>query len=448
VPSPGGSVTVEAYDERGNVGGRGSAHVSTGATYATVDVPSAPGTYHLFATFSGNLYYQTQDVQASIGLPGGGDNCAGDVDISFAMLRGGRIFLTLYSVDNEKPAILKPWTFPGSVIDVNIVDSYGNLYTFTTTQYTFNATQPQHPLFSVNATLAGFLTDNYSIFVTTYGYTQREIIHLHVVQGGTSDGSIWLVQAPRVDLTIVFKTEGLLSLIDSTLPFAQPLNHLDATPVRVEIFDAHGNFVGANRTYVGNYKSSVSVTLAGFRNYYGDPRLTWAGFYDTTDAVRQDEGGLQAGAYLIRIWVDGYCQLQLIPVTLPSTGEVSIIYSMQRASRVSGTVLGPESEQYPELLSWAVIDLESENFTFYTFSLDGNYSLWVPSGSYNMGVSLPGYVTYTARLEVPNGSDIKADIWLDSYGFSASSTSLQAIGIWLPSRCSHSSPSVYESAAY
>ena len=44
---------------------------------------------------------------------------------------------------------------------------------------------------------------------------------------------------------------------------------------------------------------------------------------------------------------------------------------MERASRVSGTVLGPESDQYPELLSWAVIDLESENFTFNTFSLDG-----------------------------------------------------------------------------
>ena len=72
VPSPGGSLTVEAYDEQGNVGGRGSASVPTGATNATVNVPCAPGTYHLFATFSGNLYYQTQDVQASIGLPSGG----------------------------------------------------------------------------------------------------------------------------------------------------------------------------------------------------------------------------------------------------------------------------------------------------------------------------------------------------------------------------------------
>jgi len=422
---PAGSLTVEAYDERGNVGGRGTASVPANAASWTVNVTCAPGTYHLFATFTArqsggsgaNLYYQTQDVQASIGLPGGLPVCVGDVDISFAMLRGGRIDLTFYSVDNENPAILKPWTFPGSVMNVNIVDSYGNLYTF-------NATQSQQidaggrRVSYVNASFAGFLTDDYSIFVTTYGYNQREIINLHVVQGGTSDMSVWLVQAPRVDLTIVFKTEGLLSPINSTLPFAQPLNHLDSTPVRVEIFDAHGNFVGATRTYVRNQDAFghpiVNVTLAGFKNYYGDPRLTWAGFYDTTDAVRWDDGGLQAGTYLIRIWVDGYCQLQLIPVTLPSSGVVSMIYSMERASRVSGTVFGPESEQYPLLLSWAVITLESENFTFYTFSLDGNYSLWVPSGSYNMGVSLPGYATYTARFEVPKGSDLRADIWLDS----------------------------------
>ena len=85
-------------------------------------------------------------MQASIGLPGGGllsggllPICAGDVDISFAMLRGGGLSLTLYSVDTEKPAILKPWTFPNFTIDVNLVDSYGNLYTF-------NAIQPQWSL--------------------------------------------------------------------------------------------------------------------------------------------------------------------------------------------------------------------------------------------------------------------------------------------------------------
>ena len=296
---------------------------------------------------------------------------------------------------------------------------------------------------NVTVYLAGFLTDNYSIFVTTCGYTQREVIHVHIVQGGNSDVSVWMVQDPRVDLTLVFKTEGLLSAINSTQPFAQPINHLDSTPARIEVYDKYGNLVGANVTYIPNLTkrtdnmyhptNSVTITLAGFNQYFGNPRLTWSGFYDTTDAVQQNEGGLQPGEYLIRIWVDGYCQTQLIPVTLPSAGNVSIIYSMERASRVRGTVMGAESDQYPELLSWAVIDLDSENFTFNTFSLDGYYSLWVPSGSYSMGVYLPGYAIYTARFEVPKGSDLKADIWLDNPRSTSpyAASTFQTAGIWL-----------------
>jgi hypothetical protein len=273
------------------------------------------------------------------------------------------------------------------------------------------------------------LTDEYSIIAETLGYSQREIIHVHVVLGGNSDASVWLVQDPRIDLIIVFKTEGLLTPIDSTLPFAQPINHLDSTPARVEIFDEYGNFVGANLTYVPNLNTSVDITLAGFNQYFGNPRLTWSGFYDTTDATRQDVGGLLPGDYLIRIWVDGYYQSQLIQVTLPSRGNVSIIYSVERASRVSGMVLGPDLNDRALVLSWAVIDLEPGNLT--TFSLDGNYSLWVPSGSYEIGVSLPGYSTFTGRVEVPEGSDIKADFWLDNpQPFSAHADSVQSIGIF------------------
>ena len=230
--------------------------------------------------------------------------------------------------------------------------------------------------------------------------------------------------------SIVFKTEGLLSPIDSTLPFAQPLNNLDSTPARAEIFDAYGNFVGANQTYIPNLSNTTEITLAGFNRYFGNPRLTWSGFYDTTDATRQDVGGLPPGDYLIRIWVDGYYQSQPISVTLPSRGNVSIITSMERASRVSGIVLGPDLYERALLLSWAVIDLEPGDFT--TFSLDGNYSLWVPSGSYGIGVSLPGYSTFTGRVEVPNGSDIKADFWLDNpQPSSVHTVSFQSMGIWL-----------------
>jgi hypothetical protein len=417
-----GTLTVQAFDQEGNVGGRGTQRIPLGSHSGNVTIPCPPGTYHIFARFTarngGDLYYQTQDVQATIGLG------PANVSISLWMVMSGRLDLTLYSVDTEIPALTRSWAYPEAVMNFKLIDSYGNVYTT-------NTTQPKSGS-SLNLTIWGLLTDDYVIIVQTFGYSQRELIRLHVILGGISDISVWMVQDPRIDLTIVFKTEGLLSPIDSTLPFAQPINHIDSAPVRAEVFDAYGNFVGANVTYIPNGYSIFEVTLAGFKRYFGNPRFTWSGFYDTTDATRQDEGGLSAGDYSIRIWVEGYYQSQPISIRLPSAGNVSIITSLERASRVSGIVLGPDLNDRALLLSWAVIDVEPGNFT--TFSLDGSYQLWVPAGSYNVGVSLPGYATLTSKLEVPSASDIVADFWLDNPGSSSAyATFFISMGIWFAS---------------
>jgi hypothetical protein len=427
VVTEGGTLTVQAFDQEGNVGGRGTQRVPAGAHSGNVTFPCSPGTYHIFARFTspgeGDLFYQTEDLQATIGLG------PASVNVSLVMVRAGGINVTLYSVDTEKPNHFMPWAFPNATINLKIIDSYGNVYTTNATRQPTNSSKLYAMIF-----YTGLLTGNYSIIAETFGYSQREIINVHVVLGGNSDISIWMVQDPRIDLTIVFKTEGLLSPIDSTLPFAQPINNITATPTRVEIFDAYGNFVGANVTYIPNLpiKSTFEVSLAGFNRYFGNPRFTWSGFYDTTDATRQDSGGLPPGDYLIRVWVDGYYQSQPISITLPSAGNVSIITSMERASRVSGVVLGPDLNDRALLLSWAVIDVEPGNFT--TFSLDGSYQLWVPAGSYDVGVSLLGYATLTSKLEVPSGSDIVADFWLDNPGSSpAYATFFISMGIWFAS---------------
>jgi hypothetical protein len=398
---PNGTLTVEAFNADGNVGGRNSTRVPAGSTYANVTFACPPGNYHLFASFSasqdGDLFYQTDDVQAWIGL---GEAL---VDVSLWMVRGGGMNLTLGSVDAERPAVARSWAFPGAPINIKMTDTFGNVYTT-------NATQLGTSSF-VHVSYVGLLTGDYSIIVQTFGYSQREIIRVHVVLGGNSDAIVWMEQNPRIDLTIVFKTEGLLSPIDSTLPFAQPINNIDSTPARMEVFDKYGNLVGANVTYVPNLTTTAKITVAGLNRYYGDPRFTWSGFYDTTDAVQQDEGGLLSGDYMIRIWVDGYYQPELVHITLPTSGNMSIVTPMERASRVSGTVLGPDLNGEALLQSWAIVDLEPGDFT--TFSVDGNYQVWVPSGSYGIGVSLPGYATFTSQVDVPDGSDIKADFWLD-----------------------------------
>jgi hypothetical protein len=60
-----------------------------------------------------------------------------------------------------------------------------------------------------------------------------------------------------------------------------------------------------------------------------------------------------------------------------------------------------------------IIDVAPGNYT--TYSLDGSFQLWVPEGSYGMGVSLGGYSSYSAKIEVAPGSDINMWIWLDNY---------------------------------
>jgi hypothetical protein len=423
-----GTLTVEAFDQEGNVGGRGSVHVPAGNYSARVEVPCPPGTYHIFARFTaqgeGDLFYQTEDLQATIGLG------HGSVSISLAMVKSGAIDVTLYSVDTEKLNHFVPWAFPGAIINLKMVDSYGNVYTTNATKQSTDPTKP-HP----EVSYAGLLTGNYSIIAETFGYSQREITSVHVVLGGNSDISVWMVRDPRIDVTIVFKNEGLLSPVDSTLPFAQPINNIDSAPIRAEVFDAYGNFVGANVTYIPNPHSTVDVTLAGFHRYFGNPWFTWSGFYDTTDATRQDEGGLPPGDYLIRVWVDGYYQLEPISITLPSAGNVSMITSMERASRVSGIVLGPDLNDKALLLSWAIVDAEPGSFI--TFSLDGSYQLWVPAGSYDVGVSLPGYATLTTKLEVSSGSDITANFWLGNPQLS-SAYAIGLTSIWfMPTPLGH-----------
>jgi hypothetical protein len=99
---------------------------------------------------------------------------------------------------------------------------------------------------------------------------------------------------------------------------------------------------------------------------------------------------------------------------------------MDRASRVSGTILGPDYNDYAIPLSWANITLQPNDYTltriidvrpgnYTTSSLDGSFQVWVPEGSYGFGATLAGYSSYSTSLGVPTGSDITMYIWLDNY---------------------------------
>jgi hypothetical protein len=303
---------------------------------------------------------------------------------------------------------------------------------------------------------SGLLSNEYTIVVLTEGYTQAQILHVSVVLGGNSDATIWMILNPVIDLTVTFTDEGLLSVINSTQPYAQPINNLDATPARVEVFDDQGNFVAADRTYIPNLQANGEPTrvahfvLVGIDQYYGDPRYVWSGFYDTTDGVRQNAGGLflypfrsflysnETRTFTVRLWVDGYYQYEQWLVNVPgrdanwngitfAPAVISVVESLNRASRITGTVAGPDFFGQARPLSWATITLQPKNYTlssiidvepgnYTTSSLDGSFQVWVPEGTYGMGVSLEGYdvkyTSYSSIVAVSPGSDTNMWIWL------------------------------------
>ncbi len=474
------TLTVSAYDQQGVLRAQNTTFVPAGATNATVELQGfsnsrsfgisslfsqngglLPGTYQIIArvssspSFAGfanlgirDFYYQRTNVQATMGL--------GDVVVSLSLIvyKAGGLLLSIYSVDDQTPPVSRPWDYSnsttrsGATINIMIIESNGAVYQANATQ--LSLVDKPSALANVSLTYLGLQTDSYDIVVQTLGYTQREILHVNVVLGSNTDAAVWMIENPVIDLTVNFRDEGLLSIINSTQPYAQPINHLDGTPARIEVFDDHGNFVAANASYIPNFAEDKTLTrtahfiLAGFDRYYGDPRFVWSGFYDTTDGAGQSPGGLilypwsdSPRWYVVRMWVDGYYQTIPLQVLVPARGNVSTAESLDRATRISGTITGPDFYNIARPLSWAAITLEPNNYTltaiidvrpgnYTTFSLDGSFQVWVPGGSYGIGVSLAGYSPYSALLNVPSGADINMQIWLNDYQPSPVSTALSS----------------------
>jgi hypothetical protein len=471
-----GTLSVSAYDMQGILRAQNTTTVFDGSRSAYIELLGfsnarqrgtfsefsqnygiLPGTYYIQARFTaappvvgnaatttnapvpgslvvGDLYYQTSIVMATIGL--------GDIDtqLSFAIYRAAGIQLHIYSIDTQIPPLYRDWAFPASTVLLTFIPaSETSVYQTNSTQPSESFSIPTPP--SSGLSVTGLQAGSYDCFVSTLGYTQQTPVHFTVQLGSNADASVWMIVNPMINVTIAFRDEGLLTGINSTEPYAQPINNLDGTPARIEVFDYLGNFVAANASYIPNTSPTgvptrvANFTLAGFDIYYGDPRDVWSGFYDTTDQVGQHAGGLllypwelsqEYHEFTIRIWVDGYYQMETFRLMVPTRGDVSATLVLDRASRIRGTIAGPDFFDTARPLSWATVDLEPNNYTlsriidvepgnYTTTSLDGSFQVWAPPGLYGMGVSLEGYQSYSALLAVPPGSDVFTWIWLDNY---------------------------------
>jgi hypothetical protein len=248
----------------------------------------------------------------------------------------------------------------------------------------------------------GLKSGSYLLKIYTPGYLEDSTyspLLIPVTLGDVSDTRINLLKGAEIDLTVIFKTEHLFDPIDNGLLYAHPLNGIDATPVRVELFDEFGEFVAANITYAKRGSDSIQILLDGFNRYYGNPRILWTHFYDTTDAASQLDSGLDEGEYQIRVTIAGYYnEVGLLPVKIDtgnveSRPRVSLIMSMERLGYLYGRIIWVDWCGTPQPLSWGGLTAYSTNGfeDVYTYSLDGYYEMWLIPRRYDFGIYHPGF---------------------------------------------------------
>ena len=402
-PSPtpkSGRLTLDAYPLDGTISGSNSTIVPANSNSTTMaitgkrDYGLPSGTYFIEANFPG--YSQATPIQATLG-----EGCS-TTSLSFDMVRGGVLNLTLRSINWQTPPQKIPWAYPDAAMRIEAMDSSGQVYTGTAKQQ--DAMVHSTPLVGVAFTnVTGLPADIYVVRVYTVGYIQTSDYPVSVGLGSTSDITINLVEGTRLNVTMTFRTEGLVANITTYLRY-----NLTKVPARIEVYDSLGVLVGANATHIPANGTSSSVEVIGFRDYAGNPCLRWVNYYDTTDGSLQKDYGLPPGRYQVLVWVPGYIQAETAILSTTVGSSAGMTLSLDRLAHVNGTVSG--LNMYADLipLSWATVTAYGPTLTA-TSSLDGYYEMWIPDGTYTLGVSSPGYVTQGVEIHVSMASETPVD---------------------------------------
>ncbi|MBS7656139.1 carboxypeptidase regulatory-like domain-containing protein [Candidatus Bathyarchaeota archaeon] len=349
-----------------------------------------------------SIYIQLDYIIGSIGY-----FCNSPSSASIKLLKAGGLDLTFYSIDWEKPPIIKPWQHPGAPIKIEIYNSKGNLVS------SIYGVQPPPPYTSVRVSTEGFMQwgngpifpiqaiglkpDLYKLKVYTTGYLEDYYTFYYELPVNYSviiDSVYNLIIGASIETTLIFKTEGIFDPIDNQLSYAWPINNLDATPARIELFNENGEFKAAKLIYIPKGLNQFTFSISGFNSYYGNPRILWTNFYDTVDAIMQKDYGIKEGAYFMRVSIPGYYQSNLLKINVNSnTGLIiSVVQSIERMAYINGEVLWINWCNNALPLSWASLTAYStDGFKeVYTVTIDGKYGLWVTAGKYDFGVYHPG----------------------------------------------------------
>ncbi|MEM3607046.1 MAG: hypothetical protein QXE30_05325, partial [Candidatus Bathyarchaeia archaeon] len=368
-----------------------------------------------------SIYIQLDYIIGSIGY-----FCNSPSSASIKLLKAGGLDLTFYSIDWEKPSIIKPWRHPGAPIKIEIYNSKGNLVS------SIYGVQPPPPYTSIRVSTEGFMQwgngpifpiqaiglkpDLYKLKVYTTGYLEDYhtfSYDLPVNYNAITDSAYNLIIGASIEATLIFKTEGIFESIDNQLPYAWPINNLDATPARIELFNENGEFKAAKLIYIPKGLNQFTFSISGFKSYYGNPRILWTNFYDTVDADMQNDYGIEEGIYFMRVTIPGYYQSNLLKINVNFNTITSIVQSVERMAYINGEVLWINWCNNALPLSWASLTVYSNNGfkEVYTFTIDGKYGIWVTAGKYDFAVYHPslGSKYFEAGLIISWGSTIGID---------------------------------------
>jgi hypothetical protein len=89
-------------------------------------------------------------------------------------------------------------------------------------------------------------------------------------------------------------------------------------------------------------------------------------------------------------------------------------YGGDGGGMITGSVYGFDMWDELQPIAWASINANNGVTTFTAYSGGGGYyEMYVPSGSYNVTVVEPGYVTYTDAVSVAPGSASSINFYLE-----------------------------------
>jgi hypothetical protein len=367
-------------------------------------------------------YYESEQVQASLAT-------GGMRNVTYDMLRGPLIEVGVYSYNTRSGTRVlqaqKPWILLGAMIPPRL-----RLYFYDEEDVSLGYVEKILALGVENVTQTslivrftgmnwatrdivyfGFIPtvipeEMISIKAYTVGYVQQMDVGVFAAAGVAVETQMALIIANLLNALVPLFGDAFL--LTSLTEFAFP---------RLELYDQDNVLWGVNTLNATAGTSTLNFTVLGFG---GLPHF----FYVDPEGNRFYDYGIEAGDYSATLPDFGFTWRRVFtqyaappPFSFPRLQyQIGIMFDAYRLGLVYpgvGLLVRGFNSTFPfgnrlVELSWVLVEA-SNTVIRHTSTMDGNYTLHLPAGTYTLRFSLPGYTTkeYVA-IVIVDWSDIIA----------------------------------------